>query len=153
MSKNDFVTLGIIGKVFGVSSHQIGKWLIEIGLRTKELRPTSAAFEGKFVLPAPLDHGGYHYTWHKAKTVAALCKAGRKTLVSLDAEKLTEMLKDDEQQVVGPFQKRQEGPSLFEIVDSNGHVATWASGDKHANDVLKSLNAAFNCGLFGGSKS
>ena len=39
MFRFEFRTLTQIGEVFGASSHQVGKWLVEIGLRTRERGP------------------------------------------------------------------------------------------------------------------
>jgi hypothetical protein len=45
---SDYVTMKELGKLFGTTSHVVGRTLKEVGLRTKEGKPTRAAFAGRF---------------------------------------------------------------------------------------------------------
>ena len=77
MSDAFFATQTELGELFDVSSHKIGHWLTEIGLRTREKRPSRAAFDGGYVEKADTGrNGGYFYVWHREKTVTALGLAG-----------------------------------------------------------------------------
>ena len=46
MFRFPYMTLTQLGQLFGVSSHQIGKWLRAMGLRTNENRPSRETFLG-----------------------------------------------------------------------------------------------------------
>lgn len=63
---DEFSTLTELGKLFGVSSHSIGRWLIECGLRTPGKKPSRKAFEDGLVRQAPTGRGaGYFWVWQK----------------------------------------------------------------------------------------
>jgi hypothetical protein len=47
----EFCTMKEIGQLFGVSSHTIGKQLKELGLRTKDGKPSREAFDGDYCAP------------------------------------------------------------------------------------------------------
>ena len=66
---DDFLSLTELGKMYGVSSHKIGKWLRDLGLRTEEGRPSRMAFSGGFVAQRPSRGiGTYYYVWNASKT-------------------------------------------------------------------------------------
>lgn len=74
-----------LGKLFGVSSHKIGKWLIECGLRTQTKKPSNTAFEHGYVDQRPSTQPGtYFWVWNKEKTVALLTEAGHEPLVNTE---------------------------------------------------------------------
>ena len=74
---SDFLTQTQLGKLYGVSSHQIGKWLKNLGLRTEDGKPSKKAIRDGMVKQAPSTQPGtYFWNWHKAKTCAvfdAMC--------------------------------------------------------------------------------
>jgi hypothetical protein len=72
-----FVNQTILGEMFGATSHQVGKWLEDIGLRENK-KPSWKAHQGGFVQTAPTGRaeGRYYFVWEKQKTVAALIEAG-----------------------------------------------------------------------------
>ena len=76
---DDFLSQTELGKLYGVSSHKIGKWLLDLGLRTKDNKPSRTAFEAGFVDQRPSTQPGtYFWVWHSEKTMQALDKAGHK---------------------------------------------------------------------------
>jgi hypothetical protein len=73
----EFCTMKEIGQLFGVTSHVIGKKLKEIGLRTKDGKPSHAAFNGGFCDQRwTTDSANYCWAWEKTKTVEALEQCG-----------------------------------------------------------------------------
>lgn len=76
MSKSAFATLTEIGKIYGVSAQFVGRWLKNMGLRREDGRPSTDALKQGFVLERPLDHGGFFYLWHEAKTTHELDMMG-----------------------------------------------------------------------------
>ncbi len=68
-----------IGRLFGVSSHVIGRKLKELGSRTREGKPSRAAFDGGFCdEPWPSVMSGYCWAWERTKTIAAPEESGLK---------------------------------------------------------------------------
>jgi hypothetical protein len=134
-----YLTQTELGEVFGVTSHQIGRWLIEIGLRTPDKQPSRKAFAEGFVAQSPLDTGGCFYKWDQDKTVKALENAGhrRKTPESTN-------------RIVGPFTAQESGTNGYEIVSGNGTVSVWVVGHWNAETVTALLNLAYRHGKLGG---
>lgn len=133
---SEFVSQTELGKIFGVSSHEIGKWLVEAGLRTPEKRPSTFAFERGFVERAPTGRGsGYFYVWHTQKTTQRLEVAGHSLRVSLKP------------MLSGPFKARKSSEAGFEIVDGNGNVVIWCHGESVARTVVWLLNGAVRHGI------
>lgn len=74
---DEFATMKEIGRVFGVSSHAVGKKLKERGYRTPSGKPSSAAFQAGMVQQKfTFDHANYLWAWNVAKTVPLLEEAG-----------------------------------------------------------------------------
>ena len=62
---DEFTTMREIGKQFGVSSHVIGRWLVEIGLRTQDKEPSREALAGGYCTRRAMDRGpGSLVVWH-----------------------------------------------------------------------------------------
>lgn len=72
-----YVTMKELGKLVGLSSHQIGRKLKELGLRTPEGRPSQLAFQEDWVAPrwAP-DGAHYLWAWDREKTLSKLKSVG-----------------------------------------------------------------------------
>lgn len=132
------MTMTEIGKYFGVTSHQVGRWLKQIGLRTDDGKPSQEAFSEGYVAKADNDRcpGTYYYAWHVDKTIAALEKAGHKRL---GCEIETPAL-------IGPFTSRQSGECGHEIVNAEGKVPIWINGKENAERVVWLLNVAHQYG-------
>jgi hypothetical protein len=68
-----------IGRLFGVTSHVIGRKLKKLGLRTDEGKPSRKAHEeGYCDQKWTRDARNYLWAWHQGKTVEALEAAGMK---------------------------------------------------------------------------
>ena len=143
MSANFFATLTELGELFDVSSHKIGRWLTEIGLRTGEKRPSRAAFDGGFVEKADNGrNGGYFYVWHREKTITALGLAGHFPTVQVKRPD-----QPSNPRLIGPFEVRATSDGRFEIVGSDTLVAMWVWGDRNAAKVAEVLSIAAKHGL------
>ena len=136
MFKFEFMTQTQIGELFDVSSHQIGKWLVEIGLRTLKKHPSGLAFDGGFVSQAPSRNDGYNWAWHSAKTVTALEKAGHRRIPNPPSY-LVEPPK-----LKGPFGNGGNTANGYDVVNGDGSVAIVVTGEKNADFVVKLLNFA-----------
>jgi hypothetical protein len=77
MSDSDYWTMRDIGKVFGTTSHVIGRRLKELGLRTWEGRPSREAFDrGLCEKRWTQNMDNYCWAWHGPKTVQLLREVG-----------------------------------------------------------------------------
>jgi hypothetical protein len=121
-----------LGKHFGVSSHKIGRWLTDIGLRENG-SPSHSAFAGGYVKSAPNGRNdGYFWVWHHAKTVAALEQTGHR---QIDQPILPDRL-------VGPFESRANGGDGYEIIGGDGATVAWVRGELGATKIKNLLNLA-----------
>jgi len=136
-----FLNQGQLGERFGVTSHQIGRWLDEIGLRENK-RPSSSAFQGGYVDTAPTGRAAcsYYYVWHQDKTVKALVEAGH-SLVGHVAKRQTDVAS-----LVGPFSSKPSSEDGFEIVDGNGVVSVWVRGSTNTEMIVRLMNLAYKWG-------
>jgi hypothetical protein len=139
MTMNEFTTMTELGKLFDESSHTIGKWLVDIGLRTPEMKTSKKAFDGGYVkqVPLPDNPDRYFWGWHRLKTIFALEAAGHIQVAHQRPGKL-----------VGPFEARRSGINGFEIVSSDGTIAVWIIGEENANELVKLMNLAYQAGRF-----
>jgi len=127
-----------LGKLFGVSSHVAGRWLVEIGLRTPEKKPSFRAFDEKFVEQADNGRGGYYWCWDREKTIAALEAAGHQRINSTGA---------DDVLLHGPFDLSDNGSSGYEIKNRDGVTIVWLVGERcQATRLVKVMNLAHKCG-------
>jgi hypothetical protein len=140
---NDFLSQTDFARLYSDStSHGFGRWLIEIGLRTRAKQPSQEAIDGGFCKLIKTGRGtGFFYIWHVEKTAAALERAGHRRKDRGPASQPTAKL-------AGPFEARLNGESSYEIVDTNGSVGIWASGTTNAQNLVKLLNVASDHDVF-----
>jgi len=70
---NKYLSMTEIGRLYGVSSHAIGRWLKSLGLRTADGSPSRAAFDGEYVSERPSTNPNtYYYDWDAEKTTKLL---------------------------------------------------------------------------------
>jgi hypothetical protein len=77
---SDYITMTEIGEVLGLTSHQVGKRLKKLGLRTPEGRPSQAAFTSKLVAQK-WTRDGQHYLWAWAAEEIVTLLAGNTEVV------------------------------------------------------------------------
>ncbi len=143
----EFSTLTDIGKMFGVSLHAIGKWLAALGLRVVGGDPTPTAKARGLVKTAPTGRGeGEHpfFIWHTALTANALEDAGHRQVQLLEQRPTAANAK----LLVGPFSNRISGTEGYEILNGNGNVFGWVTGEGAATWVVRLLNLADRHGKF-----
>ncbi len=149
MFRFEYMTQTQIGELFAVSSHQIGKWLVEIGLRTDGKSPSSMAFDGKYVTQTPSGEDHYNWVWHSARTVAALEQAGHRRIPN------PPLFLADPPKLSGPFMTRENCHNGYDILNGDKSVAAVVFGRQNVELVAKVLNLAHQHGViarhFGGS--
>lgn len=158
---NEHLSQTDLGKLFGVSSHVAGRWLVEIGLRTKEKRPSRTAFDGGFVKQAPTGRGsGYFYVWHRQKVTHALEAAGHRPANESEAAAESrasesaihrprgQLQPSPDARLVGPFEARRSSENGFEVVSGDGTVSVWAYGRPNAEKLVSALNLLHRHGAF-----
>jgi hypothetical protein len=135
------MTLTQLGQIFGASSHEIGRWLVDIGLRNEQKRPSKLAFDGDFCRTGPSRGAGYNWVWHTQKTVEALKQAGHK-MVSPPPLDLVHPAR-----ISGPFTTEARDGGKIEIVNGDGTASLWAIGESNAKIVARLLNLAHQHGV------
>jgi hypothetical protein len=144
MNDGDYTTMREIGKRFDASSHDVGRWLTEIGLRTQHKEPSREAITGGYCKRRAMEGGpGTLVVWNTEKTAAALEQAGHKQIVkppSMPIPKTTRL--------VGPFTLERSGTNGFVIRDGDGTTCIWVYGEETAHKVLRLLNVAYKHGYF-----
>src|SRR5688572_198646 len=104
-----------LGELFGVSSHKIGDWLVQCGLRNEQSKkPTPKAHQEQYCDTAPSRNGQYCWAWNAEKTVAALVDAGHR-LVPNPPQELIEPA-----QLHGPFSIQKVADGTAAVVNGNG---------------------------------
>lgn len=70
---SEYLSLTEIGRLYGVSSHVVGRWLKGLGLRKQDGKPSADAFAQGYVSQRPSRQPGtYYWVWHAAKTTRIL---------------------------------------------------------------------------------
>ena len=73
----EFLSLTELGHIYGASRNKVGQWLVDLGLRTKEMKQSRAAFDGGFVDQRPSTQPNtYYWVWHQEKTTRLLDGVG-----------------------------------------------------------------------------
>lgn len=134
--------LGQVGEYFGVSSHVVGKWLKDAGLRLPNGEPTQAVRNAGIAELVVLDSGIHPFwAWHKEKTIRLLEDAGHRRIKS-------SVPPPQPEKPVGPFTSRPSGGDQFEFLDANGLTSIWCRGERLANLLVEVLNLCHRCGKF-----
>lgn len=131
-----------LGQLFGATSHQIGRWLADVGLRDDN-KPTPRAFDGDYCVAVPSRGQGYHYAWRPERAVPLLEQAGHELVFPLPSDLV------DAPALNGPFTHRRRASGGYEVVNGDGTVGVLAVGVATAVWLEKLLNKAAQVGLFG----
>ena len=130
-----------LGELFGVTSHQIGKWLKDLGLRDEDGKPTEDAHDGLYCKQAPSGPTGYHWVWDSSKTVTAFIDAGHLLVPNPPQNLVAPAILN------GPFCVRKSAGSEFVIENGDGSVSLWANNKMTAAVVARILNVAHDNGV------
>ena len=145
MNDRDYTTMREIGKRFDATSHEVGRWLTELGLRTKFKEPSQEAITGGFCKRRAVDGvPGGQVVWNVAKTVAALEKAGHQQIVKPPA-----MPMSAGDQPVGPFTLEPSATNGYLVRGGDGTTSMWIYGDNLARKVIRLIQVADQHGYFG----
>ena len=138
---NEFDSMTDLGTIFGVTSHKLGKWLVAIGLRTSDKKPSQKAFDEGFVTSAPTGRGaGYFYLWHRERTIQAVEAAGHFRVDQEIAKGL-----------IGPFEAVRSSTNGYVVNGDNGTSGVWIYGEDNAARLVALMNFGFRNGWFGGA--
>jgi hypothetical protein len=82
----EFLSLTELGRLYGVSRNKLGQWLVDLGLRTANRKPSARAFnEGFLDQRDSKQPGTYFWVWHEEKTTRLLDEAGHMRAEQQDA--------------------------------------------------------------------
>jgi hypothetical protein len=141
----DYLKLGQLGDLFGLSATAVGMKLKQIGLRQPNGDPTQRARDARLVNLVRVEGMHPFWTWEKVRTVQVLEAAGcRRAGATHSPEPPTAEV----EKVIGPFEPRPsdtEGDG-WEIADANGIVAVWVRGERVARRLAAVMTLADRCG-------
>jgi len=135
-----------LGQLFGATSHQIGRWLADVGLRD-ENKPTPRAFDGDFCVAVPSRGQGYHYAWRPERVAPLLEQAGHGLVFPLPSDLV------DAPMLNGPFTHRRRASGGYEVNNADGTVAALVPGGPQAEKLVVVMNAAHKIGYLGGRQT
>jgi hypothetical protein len=78
MTMNEFWTMKELGGALGLTSHQVGKRLKQLGLRNEAEKPTKAAFEGGYCRQRWTQDAYYLGAWDADKVLRLLGEDSRR---------------------------------------------------------------------------
>lgn len=137
----EFLTQTQLGRLFGSSSHEVGRWLKELGLRDFTGKPTEGAHDGGFCTTAPSGETGFHYVWKAEKTVALLREHGHALVPNPPGHLVEPAI------LRGSFSIRKSAEGEFAIENSDGSVSVWTNNQHTAGVVARILNVAHKHGV------
>ena len=141
----DYLTQSQLGQLFGATSHEIGRWLRELGFKRTDNRPSDEAIRSGVV--ENVMNGSVHFpAWNKEKVVTLLEANGHRRSDSTEPEVPS---RSNDLTLVGPFSARHNGGDGYEILDGNGDVGIWVRGEANAERIAAILSLAYNCGRLG----
>ena len=131
---------GQLGVLFGASSHDIGRWLIEAGYRTPDKRPSDTAFMCGMCKNVAAGEG-FHWAWHAHRTVAALQEEGHALIPHPPIHLVAPAA------MQGPFSVKKIHDSEFAVANADESVAVWANTEANATAVARILSVAEKTGV------
>jgi len=158
----EYVTMTQLGHLFGATSHEIGRWLVDIGLRTRSKLPSDRAIHGGYVTSIRTDGPFELISWHTVKTVAAIEAAGHRRVTppvygEQQPDPQPESVLEQADPQPEPFEHALHGPfrlgdlhhDTYPILDADNYMGIWVQGKGNAETVLRLLTLAHQFGKFG----
>ena len=130
-----YANQGEIGRHLGGSSHDVGQWLEEAGLKRGKY-PTERAMKDGYVFCASLTSG---FRWHLEKTLAALEALGHKRLPQPSEAKPT-----------GPFSTVRGDENEWLVLNGDGTYSVVVIGEENARKLTGVLNYLHINGMYAG---
>lgn len=121
-----WVTQTALGKLFGASSHAIGRWLVELGLRTKDGIPTLDALTKRLAKAMRDDRGFHFYVWDRESICVLLRRAGHRQIGAPPPK------------MEGPFVLQPGEDDSFQIMGNDGVICT-VYGERNAKRICRMI--------------
>jgi hypothetical protein len=135
----DTLTQRQLGLLFGVSSHVIGDWLENVGLRDPQTKkPTREAHQDKYCEQV-MNGTGYFWAWRSQPTVERLIAAGHLLVMELPESIVVPPV------LSGPFRLSTRNSKC--VLSNDGSLAAMATCKANAEILLKLLNCGHRIGL------
>lgn len=142
-----YMNMADLGRLFGVSGQQVGKWLKELGLRRNNGTPSTAAYDQKLLSYDYERWGTYTTLWHTEKVVCILREAGHEPVVDPPTDLVVPP------PLIGPFSLREVDGDQWQLVGSDGEVAMFVTGETNARIVERVMNIAYQAGTLDGVRA
>ncbi|MEZ5943921.1 MAG: hypothetical protein R3C18_21195 [Planctomycetaceae bacterium] len=142
-----YMNMADLGRLFGVSGQQVGKWLKELGLRRDNGTPSTAAYDQKLLSYDYERWGTYTTLWHTEKVACILRDAGHEPVVDPPSDLV------EPPPLIGPFSLRQLDGDRWQLVGRDGEVAMFVTGETNARVVERVMNIAHHAGTLAGVRA
>lgn len=137
--KTRLLTQTQLGKLFGATSHDVGKWLVHCGLKDSGTKkPTRQAHNEQCCDTAPSGQSNYSWEWVAEKTVKRLISAGHPLATELPPGLI------EPPELVGPFGIENGNPKV--ILNGVGLPVLQMTVAAHAKALIRILEAADKTG-------
>lgn len=130
------MSLSQLGELFGATSHDVGKWLVDVGLRNSETKkPSWEAYHNGYYVNASKTLSFPSWEWDAELTVAKLKQAGH-NIIATPPESLVGV-----PPLNGPF--RLQGN---DVINTDGTLAARAATRRNAEALHRLLDLAHRAG-------
>ena len=141
----DYLTQTQLGQLFGATSHEVGRWLKELGFKRLDGRPSEEAIRSG--MAKNVTNGPLHFpVWNKEKAVTLFEANGHRREDVAEPEMPRS---SSEVTLVGPFSARSTGGDGYELLGGNEKVGVWVRGEANAERIAAILSLAYECGKLG----
>jgi len=130
-----------IGKLFGMTSHQVGKHLKDLGLRSQVGSPSKMAREQGIAVPGGDFNGHPEHLWHVEAVVGLFEEAGHRRVPNPPPNLATPPV------LIGPFSLHETDNDTWQVVGSNNNVGIVVTGQRNAELIRKMMNGAHTIGM------
>lgn len=123
------------------TSHDVGRWLIEVGLRDGNKLPSTKAQQNGFVIQRYTGTNGDipNFYWETIKTIAELEKAGYQRLPNPPLN----LIQHDK--MIGPYNCTQNHINGYDIQSTSGDIVASVYDQSNASEIIRILNMYDRC--------
>ena len=138
--KKEYLSQKELGKLFGVSSHVVGRWLIACDLRNDKGYPTNECQGNGMAKNGNPGFQGIHWHWNAQRTTKIFREAGHKLAAELPADLVYEP------ELKAPFQLDKANPKF--IANCDGFVVVRTNSQEHAIKLKHLMDLASQKSFF-----
>lgn len=128
-----------LGLLFDVSSHVIGDWLEQVGLRDEQTKKPTREAHMEGYCEQVMNGTGYFWSWRSQPTVERLIASGHQLVLELPESIVVPPALN------GPFRLSAQKSNC--VLNDDGSLAAMATSKRNAEMILKLLQCGHRIGL------